>query len=238
MRTSQVLKLSHSSHLFQSTTDIIMPYTTESSKALKEQFIAELGQDSWSDGWEAALGLSPEIVSASLKLSSVPKHKKHLAPKIQCLIAIAVDSASTHLYVPGIQRHVRAALKQGATPAEVMEVLELTSTLGIHACNIGVPLLTEVMREEGLLDSSSAITEPFDQRREHLKKEFTEKRGYWHEFWEDFLRLDPEFFEAYLEFSSVPWTKGTSVDGIAGGVLEPKVSVLTSQYVAELIHGH
>ena len=38
--------------------------------------------------------------------------------------------------------------------------------------------------------------------------------GYWSELWDQFLLLDDEFFEAYLEFSSVPWNKGT---------LEPKV---------------
>lgn len=46
---------------------------------------------------------------------------------------------------------------------------------------------------------------------------------YWHKFWEDFLHLDPEFFEAYLEFSSVPWTKSARGEGSSGGVLEPKV---------------
>lgn len=35
-------------------------------------------------------------------------------------------------------------------------------------------------------------------------------------FWEDFLALDPEFFEAYTEFSSVPWTR--KVDGVDGHI--------------------
>ncbi|GAB7349593.1 hypothetical protein MBLNU459_g0282t1 [Dothideomycetes sp. NU459] len=196
----------------------------------KNDFVQELGQEAWSDGWEAALKLSPEIVSASLKLSSVPRRKRFLSPKVQHLVSIAVDAASTHLYVPGIQRHVKAALNAGATPAEVMEVIELTSTLGIHACNIGVPMLVQVMREEGLFDSHPTAGTPLDDKREQLKKDFTEKRGYWHEFWEDFLRLDPEFFEAYLAFSSVPWVKGSKGDGKPGGVLEPKASVPASEY--------
>lgn len=48
--------------------------------------------------------------------------------------------------------------------------------------------------------------EGMDKRQWELKEEFEKKRGYWHAFWEDFLRLDPEFFDAYLQFSSVPWT--------------------------------
>lgn len=60
-----------------------------------------------------------------------------------------------------------------------------------------------------------------------LREEFTEKRGYWHSFWEDFLRLSPEFFGAYVEFSSVPWSDsdGELIEETQG-VLEPKVKEL------------
>src|SRR5690606_7177448 len=119
----------------------------------------------------------------------------------------------THLYTPGIRQHIRAALAFGATEREVMEVLELTSTLGIHAMNIGVPLLLEVLQEEGLRSGPA----PLDERRERLKEQFTRERGYWHEFWDGVLELDPELFEAYLDFSAVPWRTG---------VLEPKVKEL------------
>ncbi|GME44079.1 Beta-lactamase-like protein [Neofusicoccum parvum] len=190
---------------------------------LKEQFTTELGEDAWDDGWQSLLQLSPELFEASVKLSAVPRKKRHLSLKVQHLISIAVDSSSTHLYVPGIQTHIKAALKEGATTAEVMEVIELTSTLGIHACNIGVPLLVEVMKEEGIYDKHLTASAPFDEYRDRLKVDFTEKRGYWHKFWEEFLALDPEFFEAYLDFSSVPWVKG---DGSGGGVLEPKLKEL------------
>lgn len=103
-----------------------------------------------------------------------------------------------------------------------MEILELTSTLGIHACNIGVPLLVEVMKEEGVYEKH--YPEGWDEgvERKRLREEFTQKRGYWHTFWEDFLRLDPEFFSAYLEFSTVPWVREKK----EGVYLEPKVKEL------------
>lgn len=125
---------------------------------------------------------------------------------------------------------MRAALEVGASVAEVTEVLELTSTLGIHACNIGVPILVEVMKEEGIYESHKTTVEAgSDQKRRDLKEDFTRKRGYWHEFWEDFLRLDPEFFEAYLDFSTVPWIRETKEDGSPGG-LEPKVSFQSNEF--------
>ena len=91
-----------------------------------------------------------------------------------------------------------------------MEVLELTATLGIHAMNIGVPILVQVLREKGLRTGPA----PLDENQQRLKAEFTQTRGYWHAFWDEMLELDPEIFEAYTEFSSVPWR---------GGTLAPKV---------------
>jgi len=192
-----------------------------SSDELKKQFEATLGKEAWNDGWEQML--SPEAFKASLELHSVPIKKKYLSPIIQCLIALAVDCASTHLYAPGIREKIKASLTAGASIAEITEVIELTSTLGIHACNIGVPLLVEVMKEQGYYESHPSSRE-MDERRKKLQAEFTKNRGYWHTFWEDFLKLDPEFFEAYLKFSSVPWLKDVKGDGKIGGALEPKVA--------------
>ncbi|KAK3985747.1 AhpD-like protein [Cladorrhinum sp. PSN332] len=187
-----------------------------------DRFNSLLGPSASHQGWTSLLALSPDFFHAGVSLTSVPRKKSHLSPKNQSLISLAVDSAATHLYVPGIRAHIKSALAQGATIHEVVEVIELTSTLGIHACNIGVPLLVEVLKEQGGYEEE--ITKEFDANQERLKEEFTKKRGYWHVFWEDFLRLDPEFFEAYLEFSGVPWVK--EVDGKKGGVLEPKIKEL------------
>lgn len=161
------------------------------------------------------------MFAASLRLTTVPRKKNHLGAKVQSLISIAVAANATHLHVPNIHRHMKAALREGASKAEIVEVLCLSSTLGVHACNIGVPLLFEVLKESGRempkgMDGMSAS-------QWEMKEDFEKKRGYWHAFWEDFLRLSPEFFGAYVEFSSVPWTNG----GVKGkGVLEPKVKEL------------
>ncbi|KAK0629394.1 AhpD-like protein [Bombardia bombarda] len=197
----------------------------EQKSQLREQFTAQLGSKAFHSGWESLLKLNPTFFSASLGLASVPRQKSHLSRKNQALISLAVDSAATHLYTPGIHAHVAAARDEGASRDEILEIIELSSTLGIHACNIGVPLLVEVLREEGGYEEE--ITAPFNETQERLKDEFTKKRGYWHTFWEDFLRLDPEFFGAYLEFSGVPWSKDVGGNGEDNrGALEPKMKEL------------
>lgn len=184
---------------------------TEEQQRIKEEFIRVRG--TWGPAWDAVLELDARFLKTYLDFSAVPwRANSHLEPKVKEFIYIAVDAAATHLYEPGIRQHIRAALDQGATGAEIMEVIELTSTLGIHACNIGVPLLQEAMAEAGL-----ATDNTLDERRQRLKEEFTKKRGYWHTFWDGLLQLDPDLFEAYTAFSSVPWESGP---------LEPKVKEL------------
>ncbi|MCG6121532.1 MAG: carboxymuconolactone decarboxylase family protein [Microvirga sp.] len=44
-------------------------------------------------------------------------------------------------------------------------------------------------------------------RKRELKETFTRQRGYWSDLWSNLLERDPDFFEAYLHFSSVPWLR-------------------------------
>ena len=184
--------------------------TTEQQR-VKDEFVRVRG--TWGEPWQRILELDPAFLEAYLRFSSVPwTAASHLEPKVKEFVYIAADAAATHLYEPGIRQHVAAALRHGATPAEIMEVLELTSTLGIHACNIGVPILVDELEAAG-----QPVSRELSERQEEIKAEFTEKRGYWNPFWDEMLWLDPEFFAAYTQFSSVPWVSGT---------LEPKIKEL------------
>lgn len=188
---------------------------TARQEEIKAEFIRVRG--TWSDTWEGVLRLDPEFLLAYLNLSAVPWRKNHLDDKVKEFIYIAIDANATHMYLPGVRQHIKAALELGATPQEIMEVLELSATLGIHAMNIGVPILVEVLQEKGLRTGPAPLTE----YQEQLQADFTSTRGYWHAFWDEMLELDPEMFAAYTEFSSVPWRSGT---------LAPKVKELV--YIA------
>jgi alkylhydroperoxidase/carboxymuconolactone decarboxylase family protein YurZ len=114
---------------------------TERQRELRDAFISERGY--WNEFWDGLLTLDPEFFQAYLQFSAVPWRNGTLEPKIKELIYIAIDAATTHLYEPGLRQHIRNAIKYGATREEVMEVLELVSVLGIHACTLGVPILLE-----------------------------------------------------------------------------------------------
>ena len=156
------------------------------------------------------LRLDPVFFRTYLDLSTVAHRSGALEPKVRVFVQLAIDAAATHLHVPGIRRRIAYAVALGATDAEIMEVLELTATLGIHAANAGVPILLEVLAETG--DAPDLLD--LDDRQRQLKADFERNRGYWDPMWDGVLKLSPDFFEAYLAFSSVPWQRG---------VLEPKV---------------
>ena len=173
----------------------------------------------WSPVWDMLLEQSPDFFEAYLDLSSVPWRGGTLPPKVKELIYIAIDSSTTHLYSKGTRVHIRNALRHGATREEILEVLQLTSVLGIHTITEGVPAMLDELRKAG--KEPEAVAAPLTARQEALKAAFIEARGYWSPMWDGVLALAPDFFEAYLRFSSVPWR---------GGPLEPKVKELI--YVA------
>jgi alkylhydroperoxidase/carboxymuconolactone decarboxylase family protein YurZ len=183
---------------------------SERRKQLRDEFIEARGY--WNPVWEGLLELDEEFFEAYTRFSSVPWQQGPLEPKVKEFVYIAVDAAATHLFVPGIRQHIKQALAHGATAEEIMEVLELTATLGIHACNIGVPILLEELESAG-----HEFPRELSERQLELKADFERKRGYWNDFWNEMLLLDPNFFESYTHFSSVPWVSGT---------LEPKVKEL------------
>lgn len=69
-------------------------------------------------------------------------------PKEVELLSIALDASFTHMYAPGTRRHIKNALKAGATMEEIMEVLKLCVVQGMQACNMGVPILAEELTRE------------------------------------------------------------------------------------------
>jgi alkylhydroperoxidase/carboxymuconolactone decarboxylase family protein YurZ len=182
------------------------------SATLRDAFVEDRGY--WSPALDDVLAHDPEFFEQVVRFTGHPWRHGVLEPKVKELVLLAVDAAATHRNAAGAAEHAERARAHGATAEEVMEVLELTSTLGIHACNCGVPILLEELAEAG---QPVDFDEPLSARQEQIKAEFTDKRGYWNPFWDGLLRLDAEFFAAYTSLSSHPWERGT---------LEPKVREL------------
>lgn len=115
-----------------------MPYTDRQIK-----------KGDWNPLWDTMRRWDPEFMEAYLAFRSVPHRKGPLPPKVKEFILIAINAATTHLYAPGTRRHIQNALRLGATREELLEVIQLTTIMGIHAINMAVPILAEEIAKRG-----------------------------------------------------------------------------------------
>lgn len=92
--------------------------------------------------WDVIYALDPQWLEEFIAMGA-DLYRGVLPAKLFELVAIAVDASSTHLYTPGIRRHIQGALAHGATIDEIMEVLKLRGAQAIDACELGAPILSE-----------------------------------------------------------------------------------------------
>jgi alkylhydroperoxidase/carboxymuconolactone decarboxylase family protein YurZ len=97
----------------------------------------------WNPAWDEFAELDPEWTEKFLDMGLTPVKRGVLDRKTWELIAIAVDASCTHMYGPGVRRHIRGALEAGATKEEVLAVLQAVTVLGIHSMSLGAPILVE-----------------------------------------------------------------------------------------------
>lgn len=115
--------------------------------------VRAMGQ--WNDAWNPFVELDPAWTDQFMATGGAIYARGLLDPKLVELLSIAFDASYTHMYAPGIRRHIKAALKLGATMEEIMEVLKLCVVQGVQACNMGIPILAEELRRNSTDGSRS-----------------------------------------------------------------------------------
>jgi alkylhydroperoxidase/carboxymuconolactone decarboxylase family protein YurZ len=97
----------------------------------------------WNEAWDPFLALDPAWTDEFMTTGAGIYSSGVLPPKEVELLSIAFDASFTHMYAPGTRRHIRNALKSGASMEEVFEVLKLCVAQGVQAINLGAPILAE-----------------------------------------------------------------------------------------------
>lgn len=102
----------------------------------------------WNKIWSLIEEKSPDFLEAYLNFRDVPHQTSSIPHKYRELILVAINVATTHMYGPGTKRHIENAKKHGATEQEVLETIQMVSIMGIHSCNLGYPLVSEIFGEK------------------------------------------------------------------------------------------
>ena len=161
--------------------------------------------------------VEPQGFDAVVALFGLPGEASGLSAKTQELVSLAIHASASTLNDAGVRRQVERALKAGAEPVEIVEVLVTIAPLGVHTFGVAVPLLMEELREQGRDDET--VIPPLSPEAAEMKARFVESRGYWTDQREMLGGLIPEFFASYMRLSMTP---------AAIGSLDP----LTREFVA------
>lgn len=93
---------------------------------------------------DAAIQVDPAFYDAWLNFAAAAVGTDGpLSPKDSHLIALAAYAQCTQLSGPGVRQHMRAALANGATPNEIMDVCKLITSMGVHAVVLPVPVMMD-----------------------------------------------------------------------------------------------
>jgi alkylhydroperoxidase/carboxymuconolactone decarboxylase family protein YurZ len=97
----------------------------------------------WNEAWDEFAEFDPQWTEKFMDMGTLPMRTGVLDRKTIEFLFLAVNASCTHLYAPGVRRHIRGALEHGATKEEIMTVLQLVTAIGIQTCSLGAPILKE-----------------------------------------------------------------------------------------------
>ena len=185
---------------------------TTGDKKLDEAADRSQENGPWEDALATLREWDPEWAQTCVKMTTNPWTSTVLPLKTVELIGVALNAACTNLNPDGTRRHIRAALRAGASREEILLVLKMASVLAIHSCSLGAPILLEEAKAAGVTPSPKppASTPACDKVR---------AIGQWNDAWNPFVELDPVWTDQFM---------ATGATIYAGGLMTPKLIELLS----------
>lgn len=126
------------------------PALTDEQSALRSAYVAQFGD--WPGFCEQWLRRDPGYFAVMFDLLAGGHAEGGLDQRSRCLISIALNACFTALDPHGLRVQIRRALRLGIDQREIVQVLQMTAHLGVHACAIGVPILMEALDERSSKD--------------------------------------------------------------------------------------
>jgi alkylhydroperoxidase/carboxymuconolactone decarboxylase family protein YurZ len=175
--------------------------------------------------WDPALAKlsewDPAWAVMCVKMTTNPWVGGLLSRKFIELDSVGLNAACTNLNPDGTRRHIRAALKAGATREEILFVLKCAALMSIHSCSLGAPILLE--------EAKAADVKPAPKgAAPTLACDKVKALGPWNQAWDPFVELDPVWTDEFM---------ATGIGIYASGVLPPKdVELLSIAFDASYTH--
>ena len=155
----------------------------------------------WDPTFEMLNEWDPAWAAACAKMTLNPWTGGVLPRKFIELVAVGLNAACTNLNPDGTRRHIRAALKAGASREEILFVLKCSSIFSIHSCSLGAPILLEEAETAGVKPKAkgAAPTPACDKMK---------AVGQWNQAWDPFLQLDPVWTDQFMATGAAIYGSG------------------------------
>ena len=164
--------------------------------AMSTESLGAMTRRPWLDAMKA---LAPEHYARMMAFYSTMHQPGHLSEKLRHLLWIAVDAVPTHIYTPGIELHARLAIDHGASVEELVEALEIASTISERSFTHALPVVIEAARAAGAAVPDTA--RPLTAAEEGVRSAFAAREGAWPSSLDLALRLLPECLGAQLHMN-------------------------------------
>lgn len=114
---------------------------TPAEAELKRSFVERRGY--WSAQWDQLLRLDGNYFAEVLEFSAAPAETGALSALDREYVYLAFDCSPTHMFEPGLELHMREALRLGARPEDLLAVLKLVVSIGVRAATVGYQVLAD-----------------------------------------------------------------------------------------------
>jgi alkylhydroperoxidase/carboxymuconolactone decarboxylase family protein YurZ len=177
---------------------------TERQREIRDAFVRRRGY--WADDWQLILEMDPQFLAAYTDVSAYAMEHGALDRRTRELIYVATGAGVTHQHPIGIWTHGRNALEAGATPEQLLAVMELVSTLGMATVHLAVSELEAA--EPGTAAAIGAASGTTPERVARLRERYEEVHDAWDDELENVLQAVPDFYEAVLRMEEHPRRSG------------------------------
>lgn len=168
---------------------------TAEQERLKQAYIRARGY--WTPWTEGLLRLSPSFLDLYARYAGYPAAHGPLSARMCGLIYVALDASSTHLFEAGLRLHMDLALRHGATPAQLMDVLAMATAQGLGGTLAGIDILAEELAAADQLPVASDARLTVEQAG--LRAAWRARFGECPRHCELLLRMDAAYFALMLE---------------------------------------
>lgn len=117
---------------------------------LKQAYQQHFGD--WPPACEQLLRMDSGYFASMLDFLKSGRSETALSERMAALLSLALSACFTAGDREATRLYIRRALRCGASQADILQVLQMTAHLGVHACALGMPLLEECL---AATDSSS-----------------------------------------------------------------------------------